>query len=193
MIGFTYLAIREWHPGVRGKRVAIGLIFIILVIGMYHKHEAVYRDEKRSLLTYSFADPKLSGIKSTERNVRQVAGLISAVNHYTDKGDYIFVFPDFPVLYYLTGRKNPTRVEWPIFREIDMEMVYEMVDSLEARPPKLVLLQMYPEADFTRSGPKYSFYNFMEYKPLIQLFYDKYNKVAEVGDVYVLTPITGKI
>ncbi len=191
-ICFTYLVVRAEIHGGHGKLISIGLLSIILAIGAYHKHNAVYRDEKRTLLTSEFTLPKLKGIKSTERNVRQIEGMISIINQYTSKGDYIYVFPDLPVLYYLTDRKNPTPVEWPFFRELTGEIIVEMLDSLQSRMPKIVLLEMYPEADFRRVGKKFEFYGFPKYKPFIDFFYSQYNLLKEEGDVFILTPVRGK-
>jgi len=193
LISFTFPALRFASPGGRGKEISIALILIILAIGAYHKHKAVYRDEKRPLLTSSFSTPKLKGIMSTERNVKQIEGMISTINQYTSKGDYVYVFPDFPALYYLTDRKNPTRVEWPFFRELNGEMIIDILDSLESKMPKIVLLQTYPEADFGRAGSKYEFYGLAKYRPFIEFFKSRYKLLKEEGDVYILTPTNGKI
>lgn len=193
LICFTYAALRSANPGGYGKTISIILLIILLATGAYHKHEAVYRDEKRSLLTSSFFTPKLRGIKSTERNVNQIEGMIFAINQFTNKGDYIFVFPDFPALYYLADRNSPTRVEWPIFRELNDEMIIDVLDSLNSKMPKMVLLQTYPEADFRRAGSKFGFYGFAEYRPFVEFFKSKYKLLKEEGDVYILIPINGKI
>jgi hypothetical protein len=188
-IGFSYLLFSKTLPGRSRTAISIAAILILLGAATYQKHKAIYRDEKRENLTASFQTAKLRGIRSNERNVRQIDGIVKAAEEYTNKGDDIYIFPDFPVLYYLTDRNNPTPVDWPFFREINREIIIEALDSLKSRLPKVVFLQQYSESDYLRRGDKFEFYGYTEYRPFIQFFYSRYRLLKEIGDIFILTPI----
>jgi hypothetical protein len=110
-------------------------------------NRSVYRDAPREQLTASFATPKLAGVKSNPGQVQQMNEVVAIVDHYSKPGDPIFVMPDFPILYYLTGRTNPTRQDWYFpwtFTEADSS---QAVRDLRRHPPRLALIQVYDAAE----------------------------------------------
>jgi hypothetical protein len=106
-----------------------------------------FRDDPRGHLTATFAAPKLAGVTSTPGLVERVDAVVAAIDEYTSPGDPIFVMPDYPILYYLTGRTNPTRLDWYFpwtFTEADS---HQAVRDLERHPPRLAILQIYDAAE----------------------------------------------
>jgi hypothetical protein len=110
-------------------------------------NRTVYRDANRPQLTASFATPKLAGVKSNPAQVQQMNEVVAIVDQYSKPGDPIFVMPDFPILYYLTGRTNPSRQDWYFpwsFTEADSR---QAVRDLQNHPPRLALIQVYDAAE----------------------------------------------
>jgi len=106
-----------------------------------------FRDGPREQLTATFAAPKLAGVTSNPALVERVDAAVAAIDRYTRPGDPIFVMPDYPILYYLTGRSNPTRLDWYFpwtFTESDSR---QAVRDLERQPPRLAILQIYDAAE----------------------------------------------
>jgi len=188
MIG--YLMIRETCRSEHRRMMCTALLLVMIGIGVFHKYDFVARDAGRSQLDTEFATPKLAGVYSTERNVNQVDGLVAAVEKYTEPGDDILVFPDFPLLYYLTGRKNPTRVGWYALREFNLEMLDESIAALQSHPPKLIMLQEYPEGDHRRVGRPIDYVAINRFRPFVLWLFANYKKLETVGDVAIFVPVS---
>jgi hypothetical protein len=181
--------LREWGPRRLAPALSLVLSLGLLAGGMYYKYTYVYRDAPRSELTAPFDDPLLRGIKSTERNVRQLEDMVSVVKRSTLPGDPILVFPDFPVLYYLTGRRNPTPIGWYVQMEYGGPMTTRAIEALIKAPPKLIFVQKYYEVDFLRSGGLMIDYaRIPRYAPFAEWIWSHYDMTAHVGDVYLFTP-----
>ena len=151
----------------------------------------VYRDAARSQLTASFQTRALTGIQSTPQNVRRVDGVVEAVRRDSRPGDPILAFPDFPVLYLLTGRSNPTRIDWYDPGEIIPSMAEEAVRDLERNPPRVVILEQFDEADFARQGLPLDYTQQPKWLPVYQYVISHYHRVDSIGDLDVLTQGTG--
>jgi len=106
-----------------------------------------YRDAPRAYLTATFATPKLAGVMSTPAQVERVDLAVAEIDRYTSPGDPIFVMPDFPILYYLTGRNNPTRQDWYFRWTLTEADSRQAVMDLERQPPRLVIVQIYDAAE----------------------------------------------
>jgi hypothetical protein len=133
----------------RGLPLAPALLLAVFIVGVSVNvvSRMPYRDATRAQLTATFAAPKLAGVTSTPETVERVDAAVAAVDNYTSPGDPIFVMPDYPILYYLTGRTNPTRQDWYfpwILTEADSR---QAVADMKRHPPRLAILQVYDAAE----------------------------------------------
>jgi hypothetical protein len=140
----------------------------------------VYRDANRPQLTASFATPKLAGVLSTPAQVQQIDEVVAIVDRYSSPGDPIFVMPDFPILYYLTGRTNPTRHDWYFPWTITEADSRQAVLDLQRRPPRLALIQVYDaaEIDPARRAP-IDYQAVSVWKPIYEYVTANYTFVGE--------------
>ncbi|MCK4460551.1 MAG: hypothetical protein KAW46_02045 [candidate division Zixibacteria bacterium] len=185
---------RKLSPSPHRRTIATAVLLVVVTLGLFYKYDFVYRDDKRHRLDSQFTESKLAGVLSTRRNVNQVASLVATVNEYTNRGDYIFVFPDMPALYYLTDRKNPTPIDWYALREFNLRMLTESITALEQHRPKLILLQSYAELDFRRAGDPYPYLRINRWAPFIKWLIANYKKLDMVGDVVIFVPVdSGRI
>lgn len=182
-----YLLFRERRSAGNRPLMATGLLLGVLVLGLFYKYDIVYRDTSRTELTTEFHTPKLRGITSTPRNVQQVDGLVEAVKQYAKTDTNIFIFPDFPILYYLTDKRNPTPIEWYTILELGDQMIPGALLSLERHKPTCVFVQTYPEGDFKRSGNPIVYRTFPRYGPFMDYILKRYKMLKQVGDVVIFT------
>jgi hypothetical protein len=167
---------------------AIILGVSIALTGIVDAHGVVFRDGPRSQLTSSFRTPALNGIRSLPINAETVDGVVGAVESRTAPDDPIFVMPDFPALYYLTGRRNPTRIGWYESPQVSEQQANEAVADLERDPPKVIVLQSYDEGDFLRTGPPLDYMNIPQLRPIYVYIVDNYRQVDTVGDLKIYVP-----
>jgi len=152
---------------------------------------SVYRDAPRAQLTASFATPKLAGVLSTQAQVQQIDEVVAIVDQYSKPGDPIFVMPDFPILYYLTGRTNPTRQDWYFPWTITEADSRQAVLDLERHPPRLALIQVYDaaEIDPARRAP-IDYQAVSVWKPIYDYLTANYTLVGERAGLLVYVPRT---
>ncbi|MCX6828941.1 MAG: hypothetical protein NT002_06615 [candidate division Zixibacteria bacterium] len=137
---FTYVILRDCIQMRLRKAVVVLLFLAILVLGQYHKYRYVYNDAPRSNLNVEFVSPRLRHIKSTPEKVKSLESVIAAIKANSSEKDHIFIFPSFSSLYYLTGRRNPTPIEWYCEAEYNEEMLMESMKAVEAKRPRLVIV-----------------------------------------------------
>jgi len=172
-----------------GRRAAALLIpAVILAVGLFHKVDFMAGDDKRWRLDAEFTAPKLAGIRSTKRNVDQIEGLLDVIDHRTQPGDYIVVFPDFPGLYYLSRRRDPMKVGWFTLREFNLRMIRESVARCDSLRPKLVFLQTYGELDWRRVSRPLPYGSINRWRPFIDWLFTHYKKLDMVGDIAIFVP-----
>jgi hypothetical protein len=106
----------------------------------------------------------------------------------TAPGDPILVLPDFPALYYLTGRRNPTRIGWLEPPQVSPQQADEVVRDLQRDPPKVVVVQTYDEGDFLRAGPPLDYASIPNLRPIYTYVIDHYSLVDKVGDIQIYVP-----
>ncbi len=157
-------------------------------MGGYYKHREVYRDAPRDELTAEFQTPGLRGIKSTPRNVAQIDGLVTAVRIHSLPSDNIMIYPDFPVLYFLADRDNPTPIEWYYWRGFNKRMLQEAMLALAENPPKLVFVQEYLEDNYRRQGEPLAYLENSKYPPLYALIRANYEPAERIGDIFMFVP-----
>jgi hypothetical protein len=148
----------------------------------------VYRDADRAHVTGRFSSGKLAGVTSRPANVAVINGLVAAIGQYSHRGDPILVFPDFPVMYFITDRVNPTRIDWYDPGEIIPTMTEQAVTDLRRWPPRVVLLQSVDEADFQRLGTGLDYIDQPKWRPLYLYIRERYQQVTMIGDIAVLVP-----
>jgi hypothetical protein len=150
---------------------------------------SVYRDAPRGQLTATFATPKLAGVMTSPDQVRRVDAAVAAIDEYSSPGDPIFVMPDFPILYYLTGRTNPTRQDWYFPWTLTETDSRQAVLDLKRHPPRLALLQIYDaaEIDYTGAAP-IDYEAIGVWKPIYDYLMANYTFVGERGGLLLYVP-----
>jgi hypothetical protein len=126
---------------------------------------------------------------STPAQVAQMDEIVAIIDQYTSPGDPIFVMPDFPILYYLTGRTNPTRQDWYFpwtFTEADSR---QAVRDLERHPPRLALVQKYDaaEIDSARRAP-IDYEAVAVWKPIYDYLTSNYTFAGERAGLLLYVP-----
>ncbi|UCD16312.1 MAG: hypothetical protein JSV44_07535 [Candidatus Zixiibacteriota bacterium] len=188
MFPLTYVLLREAGPLPLRRFVPAGILLVILALGSYYKFTYMYRDDVRRNLTAEFESGRLRGIKSTPRNVRQISAMLQATDQYSKPGDFILAYPDFPVLYFLTDRKNATRIGWYYQTGFTAEMMREAVEHLEENRPRIVYIQTFEEGDYRRAGERLSFGEAGRYYPLDRHVTENYLPADTIGDIFLFVP-----
>jgi hypothetical protein len=169
--------------GVSAVVIAIWLIAGAALV----TRDYVYYDAPRPQLTASFITGKLAGVRSRPDNVQHINQILNLVQQRTRLGDPILVLPQFPALYFLTGRTDPTRQEWFSPDELVPSLSQQAIAELQARPPRLVFLERLDDFDLTGSTPV-DYLGDPELAPLYAYLMANYNKVAQIGEIDVLAP-----
>jgi len=136
----TYLNFRDYRSSWPGGLLAALLLLTAIGLGQYHKYKYVYHDKGRNCLTASVDVPKLRGLLTTPKNKARVEKLTVMIDSYSDEDDYILAFPDYPAIYYLTDRRNPSPIGWHYKHEYNKTMLAESIAALEKNQPALILI-----------------------------------------------------
>ncbi len=137
MMPALYLILRK------NKSLSIRAILVLLIIGgigYRHKSNYIYQDSQREILNSNFSHPRLQSIISSERRTKYVDFITENVNNLSEPDDLVFFFPDYSSMYYITGRRNPTKIEWYYKLEFNDAMLKESVEDLEKNHPKIIFL-----------------------------------------------------
>lgn len=123
------------------KNYMVTILFLIslFLVGIQQKKNFHYHDADTASLTEQFNIPLLDGIKSTPKQTSIISRLYSIIINETSPDDYVFFYSDYPALYYLTGRKNPTKIDWYYKREVNQRLLREAVTLLNNNPPELII------------------------------------------------------
>jgi hypothetical protein len=149
--------------------------------------ERVYEDAQRSQLTADFTTPALHGIKAYPTTQQRFDGLVAEVERRTRPGDPIFILPDFGILYEATGRRNPTRLDWPNESFLTQAFIDGEVSDLQRDPPKVVFLQTQREGAYQRDQPPIDWAN-TKWAPIYDYLVAHYTQVGSVQDIKVMIP-----
>ena len=138
-IPFTYIIFKK------NKQICYITIILFLCIGTFgyiYKNNYTYKELPRKQLTSTFSSAKLQHILSSRQQTDKVDKMIQTIETYSNQGDYIFLFPDYSSMYYITDRRNPTKVEWYYKLEYNHEMLLEAVKDLSQNKPKIIFLNL---------------------------------------------------
>ena len=78
-------------------------------------------------------------VLTSPNEAKWISEVVKRISTYSKKGDPILALPLNPIFYFLTDRVNPTRYEWVLPGMLDEEKELEMVETLKAKPPKVVI------------------------------------------------------
>jgi hypothetical protein len=147
-------------------------------------HGAPYLDGPRDQMTAELTVPRLTGINTIPANAAHIQGIVAEIEKDTKPGDSIFVFPDGQAYYTVTGRLNPTKLDWYDTLATTPAMANEAVADLKRSPPTWILVQNYHEADFLHATPL-DFENTPAWKPVYDYITANYDLVTTVEGVRV--------
>jgi len=149
--------------------------------------ERVYEDAQRYQLTADFTTPALHGIKAYPLTQQRVDGLVAEVDKRTKPGDPIFFLPDFGLLYEVTGRRNPTRLDWYNEAFLTLAITERVLSDLKRDPPKVVFLQTQREGAYQRDQAPIDWEN-TKWAPIYKYLVANYTQVGSVQDIKVMAP-----
>ena len=159
----------------------------IAVAGMVVTHGSPYLDGPRDQMTVTLSAPRLSGIATLPGNAQHIDALVEAIDGRTRPGDRVFVFPDGQAYYVVTGRVNPTHIDWYDVLATTPAMAEDARARLQANPPEWIFVQRYNEADI-RHSRQLDFERQRAWRPIFDLIQSDYELVgsADGVDVYHL-------
>ena len=180
-----YTGWRIWS-GAPAVRVALPVVVgaFIAVAGAVVTHGSPYLDGPRDQMTAEITTPKLAGIKTLPANAKHIDDLVAEIEKDTKPGDHVLVFPDGQSYYVLTGRTNPTRVDWYDPIGITPAISQQAVVDLEKDPPTWIIVQDYQESDFQHLRPN-DFANQNTWKPIYDYIQTAFTLVRTIDDAHV--------
>lgn len=149
--------------------------------------ERPYQDAPRKLLTADFSTQALHGITTYPLTAQRFDALVAEIDKRTQPGDPIYVLPDFAILYEATGRRNPTRFDWPDEPFLTPDLVNRVVADLRRDPPKVVFLLNQREGAYVRNQPPIDWAN-SRWAPIYDYITAHYRQDGSVQDIRVLVP-----
>lgn len=188
-VALVFLAqLASLKPVAAASRLAAPIVGVwIAVAGTVVLLGSPYLDGPRAQMTASFAEPRLAGIRTVPANASHVDRLAAIIESRTGPGDAILVLPDGQAYYVVTGRTNPTKIDWYDLLATTPAMGKEAALDMARMPPRLVILQRYRESDITHLHPL-NFASRPAWNPVYQYVIAHYTKVdsTDDADVYVL-------
>ena len=171
--------VRIAAPAVVGAFVALAGIVIT--------HGSPYLDGPREQMTATFGAQRLAGISTVPANASHVDGVVSQIVEKTAPGDRTFIFPDGQAYYVLTGRNNPTKVDWYDILATTPAMTAEALDVLKRDPPQWIFVQEYNESDINHTS-RLDFASQAAWQPIFDFITASYELVSSAGgvDIYRL-------
>jgi hypothetical protein len=76
---------------------------------------------------------------TSPNEAKWISEVVKRIKIYSKTGDPILALPLNPIFYFLTDRVNPTPYEWVLPGMLDEDKELEMVETLKAKPPKVVI------------------------------------------------------
>ena len=78
-------------------------------------------------------------VLTSPNEAKWIDEVVKRISMYSKKGDPILALPLNPIFYFLTDRVNPTPYEWVLPGMLDEDKEFKMVETLKAKPPKVVI------------------------------------------------------
>lgn len=159
----------------------------IAAAGAVVTHGSPYLDGPRADMTATFGVPRLGGIATVPANADHVSALVREIDSRASATDAVLVFPDGQAYYVITGRSNPTKVDWYDLLATTPAMADEASAALQNHPPRWIFVQRYNESDLQRSAPL-DFEAQAAWKPVFDYIQNAYDLVGSVDgvDIYRL-------
>ena len=187
-LSFLFVAVKLLLPAAR-PRIAVPAVVgaFVALAGVVITHGSPYLDGPRDQMTSSFAVHRLTGISTVRSNASHVDGVVGLIEQKTAPGDRTFVFPDGQAYYVLTGRTNPTKVDWYDILATTPAMTAEALAALRRDPPQWIFVQEYNESDINHTS-RLDFDSQPVWQPIYDFITASYQLVDSVDgvDVYRL-------
>jgi hypothetical protein len=182
-LAFLYMGWRLWGgaPAVRVAVPAVVGVFIALA-GAVVTHGSPYLDGPRDQMTAELTASRVAGLKTVPANAAHINNLVAEIERQTSPGDSVFVFPDGQAYYMITGRMNPTKVDWYDTLATTPAVSNEAVADLQRDPPTWILVQEYNESDFLHQSPL-DFESQAAWQPIYDYITTHYDLVTTVDGV----------
>jgi hypothetical protein len=177
---FLYVGWRLWGglPAVRFALPAVAGVFIAGA-GAVVTHGSPYLDGPRDQMTASLTSARVVGINTLPNNATHISSIISEIEGRSSPGDTIFVFPDGQAYYVITGRTNPTKVDWYDVLATTPDISSQAVADLERNPPTWIIVQDFNESDFLHLYPL-DFESTPAWRPIYDYITSHYELVATI-------------
>lgn len=187
-ISFLYMCARLLTLDAVSRVAAPAVVgAFVVVAGAVVTHGSPYLDGSRAGMTATFDAPRLAGLSTVPTNADHVDGVVALIDKHTQPGDRTLVFPDGQVYYVVTGRHNPTKVDWYDILATTPAMSDEAARTLQQDPPQWIFVQEYNESDIGHAA-KLDFESQPAWKPVFDFISANYDLVETVDgvDVYRL-------
>ncbi len=168
-------------PVVRVAAPAVVGVFIAIA-GAVVTHGSTYLDGPRDQMTAELTGPRVAGLKTLPSNATHINGLVAEIERQAGPGDSVFIFPDGQAYYVITGRTNPTKVDWYDILATTPAISSDAVADLQRNPPTWILVQEYNESDFRHQTPL-DFESQAAWKPIYDYITTHYDLVTTVDGV----------
>ncbi|OGK25854.1 hypothetical protein A3D76_01880 [Candidatus Roizmanbacteria bacterium RIFCSPHIGHO2_02_FULL_37_9b] len=163
---------KSYFPGVIISLLLIILGFQTAIFKNYYRWDSpIYKQN-------SFSDQTKAKIFVDQKFNKIIPEVIGEIKKNTTKNDFIFIFPNAPMFYFLSERKNPTRfINLPLgLHSLNQER--EVVDNLKNKQVNLILTN---EPPVNSSYPVISDYVLKNYLIKKQFFEFTLWEKVEVG------------
>lgn len=134
-----------WRISFKRPRTAQAMLvlFLLIIGGAGFSDNSLHHGGIRVLerRTSRLENPR-AHVRLTPEEKSLYTDVENIIRKYTSKNEHIFLLPDIPLFYFLTGRKNPTR--WDVLRPSfiwNREEEKEAIELLEASKVKLVVIR----------------------------------------------------
>jgi hypothetical protein len=163
---FCYLLFQVWQKALafqnapvnsireRLARILLSLLIVFIPCLFYYEmntHHGFYAGSigARSWVINKYVkamQPATTAIKleridalTSPNEAKWISEVVKRIKLYSKTGDPILALPLNPIFYFLTDRVNPTPYEWVLPGMLDEDKELEMVETLKAKPPKVVI------------------------------------------------------
>jgi hypothetical protein len=163
---FCYLLFKVWQKAVafqnaseksiseRPTRILLSLLIVFIPCLFYYEMNTHHGFYAGSIGARSWVinkdikamQPATTAIKleridalTSPNEAKWISEVVKRIKLYSKIGDPILALPLNPIFYFLTDRVNPTPYEWILPGMLDKDKELEMVETLKAKPPKVVI------------------------------------------------------